>query len=128
MTKGKHSKKGARKTKNNNSPTTSAPPIHPWRDCPYGQHSVVTHPLHIPPSKRHPTGITTRHFHCADNPSGKDELRPDEIKDIGEQHFANLKDKPCPLPLKFGVQGSEFDDLIEEIFNKFYEDYQKCGK
>ena len=25
------------------------PPIHPWRICPYGEHWVRTHPLHVPP-------------------------------------------------------------------------------
>lgn len=30
--------------------------IHPWRICPIGTHLVKEHPLHIPPSKKHPDG------------------------------------------------------------------------
>ncbi len=85
---------------------------HPWRECPYGEHLVRTHPLHVPPSKKNPIGsITTRHVHCAHNPSGLDQLYPFEIEEISNQHFLNLKKRPCPLPLKFS-NGSKYDDLI----------------
>jgi hypothetical protein len=71
--------------------------IHPWRECPYGQHWVRTHALHVPPSKKYPAGhVTTRHDHCAHNPSGKDELYPDEIQKISDQHFSDLKNNPNP--------------------------------
>jgi hypothetical protein len=87
-------------------------PVHPWRLCPEGEHWVKTHPMHVPPSQSHPAGsVTTRHAHCARNPSGKDQLYPDEIQEIAKLHFAGLKNKPCPLPLKF-KHGSEFDDFI----------------
>jgi len=87
--------------------------MHPWRMCPYGEHWVKTHPLQIPPSEKNPDGsVTTRHEHCAHNPSGKDELFQEEIGQITDQHFSNLKNKPCPLPSKFGAQGSMYDDLI----------------
>ncbi len=86
--------------------------VHPWRMCPYGQHWVRTHPLHVPPSKKYPDGhVTTRHAHCARNPSGKDELYPDEIREISAQHFSDLKNKPCHLSLKF-KNGNKYDDLI----------------
>ena len=63
--------------------------VHPWRVCPYGEHSVVTHELHVPTSKAHPAGIVVpRHFHCAKNPSRKDQLYPNEINDIADRHFA----------------------------------------
>jgi hypothetical protein len=89
------------------------PPLHPWRVCPYGEHSVVTHELHIRPSKAHPNGIVVpRHFHCAKNPSHKDQLYPNEINDIAEQHFSDLKNRPCPLPLRYGSVGSKYDDFI----------------
>ena len=91
----------------------SLPPVHPWRLCPYGEHWVKTHPLHVPPSKAHPSGsVTTRHEHCAHNPSGRDELYPDEIQEIASKHFSNLKNRPCPLPLTFRAAGSKYDDLI----------------
>ena len=85
---------------------------HDWRLCPYGEHWVTTHPLHIPPSEKNSLGsITTRKGHCARNPSGKDQLYPDEIKAISERQFRDLKNKPCSLNLNF-ENGSKYDDLI----------------
>jgi hypothetical protein len=95
------------------SSPTSDTPVHPWRVCPYGQHQVIEHPRRNPPSKSHPGGsVSTVHWHCAHNPSGKDQLYPDEIREIAAQHFSDLKDKPCSLPLDFGAAGSQYDDLI----------------
>jgi hypothetical protein len=95
------------------SPGRLLPSVHPWRICPYGEHWVRTHPLHVPPSKIHPEGsITTRNEHCAKNPSGKDQLYPEEIHEIANQNFSNLKNKPCPLGLGFGEDGSQYDKLI----------------
>src|SRR6266404_3451949 len=69
---------------------TSLPQVHPWRACPYGEHWVRTHPLSIPPSKTNPEGsVTTRHEHCASNPSGKDQLFPEEIQEIASQNFSS---------------------------------------
>jgi hypothetical protein len=56
--------------------------------------------------------VTTRHAHCARNPSGKDQLYPEEIQEIANQHFSDLKSQPCPLPSKFGARGSKYDDFI----------------
>lgn len=102
-----------KKTSNDSPPKNedSSTKVHPWRFCPVGKHAVRTHPLHIPPSKAHPDGITTRHFHCAKNPSGKDELNQLEVKAIAQEYFSKLKGPPCPLPLEFD-NGSKFDDLI----------------
>lgn len=56
--------------------------------------------MHVPPSRRHPGGyVTTRRGHCAKNPTGRDQLYPDEIHEIAEQFFHSIKDKPCPLVL-----------------------------
>ena len=86
--------------------------VHPWRVCPVGQHAVRTHPLHKSPSETSPQGsVTTRHFHCANNPSGKDVLNPLEIEAIAEDKFSQLNGSPCSLPLDFD-NGSDFDDLI----------------
>lgn len=88
-------------------------PVHVWRVCPYGEHWVRSHPLHVPPSKTHPEGsVTTRHEHCARNPSGKDQLYPEEIQEIANQNFSNLKNKPCPLHLGYPDKGNQYDDLI----------------
>jgi hypothetical protein len=89
------------------------PPVHSWRVCPYGEHWVRTHPMHVPPSKTHPEGLViTRKEHCARNASGKDQLYSEEIQEIAGQNFANLKNKPCPRPLISGVDGNQYDDLI----------------
>ena len=86
--------------------------VHPWRVCAAGEHAVRTHSMHTKPSKAHPDGgLTTRHIHCARNPSGKDHLYSLEINEIADQHFENLSKKPCSLDLKF-PNGSKFDDLI----------------
>lgn len=107
--KKKHPKNHSRKAANNTSTTT---PVHRWRVCHYGEHQVVTHTRHNPPSKTHPNGsISTVHWHCAKNPSHKDQLYPDEIREIANQHFASVKNKPCSLPLGF-KNGSNYDDLI----------------
>lgn len=68
---------------------------HRWRRCPIGKHFVREHLEHISPSKAHPEGmIITRHEHCADNPSHKDELSYDEIQYITETYFSDLKGLP----------------------------------
>lgn len=86
--------------------------VHPWRHCPYGEHWVITHPMNVPPSETIPEEhITTRHGHCAKNPSGKDQLYPNEITEIANQYFFNLKDMPCPLSLNF-KDGGKYDNLI----------------
>ncbi len=87
--------------------------IHSWRLCPVGEHWVRTHNMRVPPSKEHPEGYDTiRHAHCARNPSGKDQLYLDEILEISDKKFFNAQPKPCPLKLKFGEDGSKYDDLI----------------
>lgn len=95
------------------SSTQPTPPIHPWRICPYGEHWVKTHPLHVPPSKSHPEGsITIRQEHCARNPSGKDQLYSEEIQEIANQNFSNVKNKPFSIDLGYPNMGSNYDDLI----------------
>ncbi len=94
-------------------PKKQNPQVHSWRVCPYGEHWVRTNSFHIPPSKTHPDGsVTTRHKHCARNPSGKDQLYPEEIQEIAFQNFSKLKISPCPLPSSFGEHGTKYDDLI----------------
>jgi hypothetical protein len=86
---------------------------HKWRLCPAGEHWVSAHALHIPPSKKNPLGsVTNRRSHCAKNPTGKDQLYPDEILAISEKYFSKLKTKPCPHLPKYKKNGSKYDDLI----------------
>lgn len=87
--------------------------IHPWRLCSYGRHWVREHSMHTPPSKKNPGGSTTiRHAHCANNPSGKDQLYHDEIQEIAGKSFIHVNEKPCPLDLGFKGKGAEYDDFI----------------
>ena len=87
---------------------------HPWRRCPIGKHFVKSHIEHIPPSKTHPQGIIiTRHEHCADNPSHKDELSYDEIQYITETHFSGLIGTPIPSALT--ILFPESDNYDKEI-------------
>ena len=80
--------------------------IHPWRLCSPGRHWVREHSLHTPPSKKNPGGSTTiRHAHCANNPSGKDQLYPDEIQEMAQENFSKVKVKPCPFDLEFKEGG-----------------------
>lgn len=94
--------------------------IHPWRICPVGEHWVRSHPLHIPSSKKNPAGsITIRQGHCARNPTGKDQLYPDEIQEIAKRNFADVKEIPCSLDLGFKDIGSKYDDLIA-VWTKYW--------
>jgi hypothetical protein len=85
-------------------------PIHRWRRCPYGKHWVRDYPKNVEPSDKHPDGITVVHSHCAWNPSHKDELYPEEIKEISE-HFSKLENGPNPDSLGF-KNGTTYDSLI----------------
>ncbi len=99
--------------------------LHPWRLCRPGRHWVREHSLQIPPSKKNPGGITTiRHAHCADNPSKKDQLYPDEIQEMAQQNFSTVKKKPCPFGLEFKEKGNQYDDLIAG-WTKYWNDVLK---
>jgi ribosomal protein S15P/S13E len=105
-------KKSVSKKKKPKREATKTNKMHSWRLCPPGEHWVRTHPLRVPPSKTNPQGsMTTRHGHCALNPTGKDQLYPDEIQEIGTQNFSKVKERPCPINLKY-KNGSQYDDLI----------------
>ncbi len=100
------------KTKNA-SISNNGSKVHPWRLCPSGAHWVRSHPMQVPPSKTFPEGHeTTRRGHCAHNPSGKDQLYPDEIHEIANRHFAEVKNRPCNIDAEFGQIANKYDDLI----------------
>lgn len=99
--------------------------VHSWRLCPAGEHWVCTHPMKTPPSKKKPAGgMTTRHGHCARNPTGKDQLYPDEIQEMAEQNFSKVKENPCPIDLGFKNRGDQYDDLIAG-WTKYWNDVFK---
>ena len=113
------------KKENSNKTSAKAQSIHPWRLCASGRHWVREHYLLIPPSKNNPGGSTTiRHAHCADNPSKKDQLYPDEIQEMAQQNFSTVKEKPCPLGLEFKEKGNHYDDLIAG-WTKYWNDVLK---
>jgi hypothetical protein len=69
--------------------------VHPWRRCGRGKHLVREHTVHVSPSKKHPSGKDAIwHEHCANNPSGKDELSYAEIKYISKTYFSSLIGPP----------------------------------
>lgn len=112
----------AKKVTSKNISTQS---IHPWRLCAPGRHWVREHSLQIPSSKKNPGGSTTiRHAHCADNPSKKDQLYPDEIQEMAQQNFSKVKEKPCLLGLEFKEKGNQYDDLIAG-WTKYWNDVLK---
>lgn len=87
---------------------------HSWRICPIGKHFVREHIVHVHPSKKHPEGIiSTRHEHCANNPSHKDELSYHEIKYISETYFSELTGPPTAGRLSKTF--SEADNYDHEI-------------
>lgn len=72
------------------------------RRCGRGRHLVREHIVQVHPSKTHPDGEEAIwHEHCANNPSGKDELSYLEIKHISETYFASLSGPPTAGALKF---------------------------
>ncbi len=98
---------------------------HAWRLCPPGEHWRRTHPLRISPSRKNPAGgVTTRHGHCVLNPTGKDQLYPDEIQEMAEQNFSKVKEKPCPIDLGFKNKGNQYDDIIAG-WTKYWNDVLK---
>lgn len=97
----------ALKRKTSRSKVTTRPkvqfgPPHPWRLCPLGQHWVRPHPR-----------IGTRGVsgHCRANPSGKDQIYSDELREIAATRFQDSPLRPCPHALGF-PQGNKFDELI----------------
>jgi len=105
-----------------NPTTQSEEKIHSWRRCSKGKHFVKTHLVHVPSSKKHPNGTTTtRHEHCATNPTRKvkpkgevivkDLLSFDEISYISDKYFADLSEIPSVNALVF-KDSSKFDHYI----------------
>jgi len=77
-------------------------PLHPWRECPNGQHWVRPHPR---------VGTKGVKGFCRNNPSGRDQIYLPEIKKITETEFDELSGPPCSFDLGF-PNGNEYDSLI----------------
>lgn len=91
----------------------TAPSIHPWRNCPSGYYFVREHDRKVKPTPAHPEGQTSVRPHCRKNPSGKDQLYPEEMSLI-----ANANAVPSEKLLKeigrldAPKNANDFDRLI----------------
>ena len=74
--------------------------------------------MHVPPSERNPTGITTRVVGCCKNPNRtakrlfKDVIHPDEIRQIVSDYFAGLDGPPAAGKIKDYADADKYDGLI----------------
>jgi len=68
--------------------------------------------MDVPVSKKNPDGVTTRHGHCANNPSHKDFIHSDELNEIAKEHFTELKGPPKADDLGFKNKGNRYDEFI----------------
>lgn len=98
---------------------------HPWRICPTGQYYRGASLVHSY-TRTDGTYVKghTRSETCAVNPSGKDQLYPDEIKEVAERNFKNAKERLCAFDLGFNKndqQGSAYDELISG-WTKYWND------
>jgi len=89
-------------------------PLHPWRLCPAGKHyreaaSVGSY------SRKDGTWVRAhpRQGTCADNPSGRDQLYPEEMREITQRNFPDFLEAPLPSLSKFGESGNQYDHLIQ---------------
>lgn len=101
---------------------------HPWRQCPIGEHWVVTHQMKVPASNKNPDGVTTRKEHCALNPKRNrkvisDFIEPDEIDYMAEKYFGSLSGAPAADSLGF-EEGNKYDHFIRG-WTKYWNDIFK---
>lgn len=93
---------------------------HPWRLCPAGQYFRNATFVHSYTRKdgTHVSGHT-RSETCALNPSGKDQLYPDEINEIAERYFSDKLDMPCPNGFKkFDLNIAGWTKYWNDIFKE----------
>lgn len=97
----------------------TAPPSHPWRPCPLGYYFVHEFNRSVPISEKNPSGITYVSEHCRRNPSGRDQLYPNEISLISEIG----KSKPLPAVGKMDSprNANDYDEIIT-IWTQYWND------
>ncbi len=98
---------------------------HPWRQCPIGEHWVVTHQMKVPVSNKNPDGLANRKEHCALNPKRNrkvisDFIEPAELDYIAEKYFETLKGPPTEDNLGF-ENGTKYDHFIRG-WTKYWND------
>lgn len=87
---------------------------HPWRLCPVGQHyrngsSVSGYTTRTGKV----VGPHSRSETCAANPSGRDQLYPEEIQKIAAEYFGQFESRPLNTIARFKEKGNRFDHLIQ---------------
>lgn len=88
--------------------------VHPWRLCPIGKH--FRHAGQVKGYTRKDGTIVRAHSRgdtCAENPSGMDQLYPEEMKEMAERFFAKEFPKPLATLKQFKEAGNKFDSLIQ---------------
>lgn len=114
--------------RNKSDNSKSVEKVHPWRKCGKGQHLVREHTGHTHPSKKNPSGTdATWHEHCANNPSGKDELSFAEIKFINNTYFADLSGPPTPYMLTKLFRYADKYDAEIRGWVQYWNDIFKLG-
>lgn len=98
----------------------TAPVAHPWRNCPLGYFFVQEHKRLTSVSDKNPSGFTSVREHCRRNPSGKDQLYPDEIILISNSGVAASANQKIGQ-LKEPGNANNFDGLIK-LWTKYWND------
>lgn len=88
-------------------------PVHRWRLCPSGEHYREATQVSPHMRKGKPVRGFPRRGTCAKNPSGRDQLYPEEVREIAERNFAEFMGKPLPTIDEFGEAGNLYDHLIQ---------------
>ncbi len=90
----------------------TAPPSHSYRRCPMGYYWVREHNRIVVPSEKNPDGTTSVRDHCRRNPSGKDQLYPEEIQEITKILLEGYKTSNGIGSLDKPKNANDFDLLI----------------
>jgi hypothetical protein len=93
-----------------------ADPIHPWRTCPIGYYSVRKFERATTPSMKNPDGTTSVRAHCRRNPSGKDQLYPNEILNMYDSNVENFKLSNTSTIGKLSAPGTANDYDTQILF------------
>lgn len=97
----------------------TAPPSHPWRPCPMGYYFVNEFDRSVPISEKNPSGVTSVRQHCRRNPSGRDQLYPNELKLISK--LGRTKPLPELGKMKSPKNSNDFDQLIA-LWTQYWND------
>lgn len=111
---------GKKNRKSPSKPSKSTPAakeplalVHRWRLCPPGEHYREATQVSPHLRKGKPVRGFPRRGTCAKNPSGKDQLYPEEIREISERNFSEFMRSPLPTIDEFGETGTLYDHLIQ---------------